>query len=182
MEQSVVQRAQRGDRTAFAEIAFQSAPRLYAVAHRILRDHDLAEDATQLALVQIWRKLPKLTDPGRFDAWAYRVVVNTCYAESRRRRPSSLDLQLVENDAPTGEATLSVIQRDMLDRAFRRLPAEQRAVLVLQYYLDLDHAAIAEVLGIPLGTVKSRASSGRQAMRAALEADDRVPSLGRWSA
>ena len=69
----------------------------------------------------------------------------------------------------------------MLERAFDRLPAEQRAVLVLQYYMDLGHPQIAEMLGVPLGTVKSRASSGRQALRAALEADARS-SAGRWSA
>ncbi len=182
MEQALVQQAQRGDRSAFSEIAFQAAPRLFAVANRILRDHGLAEDATQQALVQIWRKLPKLADPERFDAWAYRVVVNVCYAESRHRRAPSVDLELVDHDAPTVDDALSVIQRDMLDRAFRRLPPEQRAVLVLQYYVDLDHASIAEVLGIPLGTVKSRASSGRLAMRAALEADERIPHAGRWSA
>ncbi len=61
----------------------------------------------------------------------------------------------------------------MLERAFDRLPPEQRAVLVLQYYLDLDQSEIAEVLDVPVGTVKSRASSARNAMRAALEADAR---------
>lgn len=174
--------AQRGDRTAFSEIALRVTPRLFAVAHRILRDFQGAEDATQQALVQIWRKLPKLADPDRFDAWAYRVLVNVCYAESRRGRRGGPELHLLDVDASTDDAALSVSQRDMLDRGFARLSAEQRAVLVLQYYLDLDHAGIADLLGIPLGTVKSRASAARQAMRAALEADERGREIGRWTA
>jgi RNA polymerase sigma factor (sigma-70 family) len=72
-----------------------------------------------------------------------------------------------------------VADRDALERAFDRLATEQRAVLVLQYYLDLGHPQIAEILGVPLGTVKSRASAGRQALRAALEADARIETAGK---
>jgi RNA polymerase sigma-70 factor (ECF subfamily) len=176
-----VELAQRGDQKAFAEIAFVVSPRLFPVAQRILRDYHRAEDATQQTLVQIWRKLPKLSDPDKFDGWAYRILVNTCYAEARKSRRHPDDLRLLETDRATADESLSIADRDMLERAFDRMPAEQRAVLVLQYYLDLGHPRIAEMLGIPLGTVKSRASSGRQALRAALEADARS-GAGRWSA
>jgi RNA polymerase sigma-70 factor (ECF subfamily) len=182
VEQTLVDLARRGDRVAFSELASAITPRLFAVANRILRDYQLAEDATQQALVQIWRKLPKLDDVAKFEAWCYRILVNLCYAEARRRRRTGPTLELLETDVESDDGTLSVVQRDSLDRAFARLPAEQRAVLVLQYYLDLEHAAIAELLAIPLGTVKSRASSGRQAMRAALEADARMTRVGRWTA
>jgi RNA polymerase sigma-70 factor (ECF subfamily) len=171
--------ARRGDQRAFSEIAFAVSPRLFAVAHRILRDYHRAEDATQQAIVQIWRKLPKLNDPDRFDAWAYRILVNTCYLEARRGRRSADSLRLLDTDSAAADSALTIANRDMLERAFDRLSPEQRAVMVMQYYLDLGHPQIAEVLGIPLGTVKSRASAARQALRAALEADARPGVQGR---
>ena len=130
----------------------------------------------------VWRKLPGLADPDRFDGWAYRILVNGCYAEGRRRQQRAPELQLLDGDIVTEDGVLSISDRDMLQRAFERVPPQQRAVLVLQYYLELDQQAIADVLGVPLGTVKSRAASGRQALRAALEADARPAGLGRWTA
>ena len=86
MQTELVQRAQDGDEQAFASLAVAVGNRLHAVAHRILRDADLAEDATQQALLAIWRDLPQLRDPQRFDAWSYRLLVRACYAEGRRSR------------------------------------------------------------------------------------------------
>jgi RNA polymerase sigma-70 factor (ECF subfamily) len=168
-----VESAQHGDQRAFAEIAFALSPRLFAVAQRILRDHHTAEDVTQQALVLIWRKLPKLADVDRFDAWAYRVLVNACYGELRRTRQERRGVRLLDVDLPREDDVTTVDDRDVLEHAFERLSPEQRAVLVLAYHLGLDQARIAEVLGVPLGTVKSRMSSARQAMRAALEAESR---------
>ena len=84
MDTDLVIRAQSGDEQAFARLAVAIGDRLHAVAYRILRDTDLAEDATQQALVAIWRDLPKLRDAARFDAWSYRLLVRACYAEGRR--------------------------------------------------------------------------------------------------
>jgi RNA polymerase sigma-70 factor, ECF subfamily len=173
VERRLVELAQRGDRGAFSELAVGISPRLFTVAQRILRDYQRAEDATQLALISIWRKLPNLSDPDRFEAWAYRILVNSCYSEARNegRRPRTLEL--IDSDATSHDASLNVTNRDLLERAFARLTGEQRAVLVLQYYLGMGHPEIADVLEIPIGTVKSRASSGRRALRAAVEADSR---------
>jgi RNA polymerase sigma-70 factor (ECF subfamily) len=113
-------------------------------------------------------------DPDRFDAWAYRILVNACYGELRRSRRNPDGPQLTDTDAAIGDTQVSVANRDLLEWAFDRLPVEQRAVLVLHYYLDLGQPKIAAILGVPLGTVKSRASSGRSALRAALEADART--------
>src|SRR5918992_1030007 len=94
VDHDLVSRAQRGDESAFAEIAYGMGDRLFTVAQRILRDVDLAEDATQQAIVAIWRELPGLRDPARFEAWSYRVLVNACYAQARaERRRSSSDLR-----------------------------------------------------------------------------------------
>ena len=130
--------------------------RLHAVAYRILRDAELAEDATQQALLTIWRDIRQLRDPARFDAWSYRVLVRACYAEGRRTRQWSPGLRLpVDADEPMDELDL-VVDRDQLERAFRRLSIDHRAVVVLHHYVDLPLEGVAEALGIPTGTVRSR--------------------------
>lgn len=180
---NLVALAQQGDQRAFSEIAIASSGRLFALAYRILRDHDQAEDATQQAIVAIWRRLPDLRETDRFDAWATRIVVRACYREARRvtaHRSADLYALPAEPADDAASAVLSVEHRDQLDRGFRRLPLDQRAVLVLQHYLGLDVEEIAAALEVPLGTVKSRAHAARRAMRAALEADARtVPSQER---
>jgi RNA polymerase sigma-70 factor, ECF subfamily len=178
MDTDLVTRAQHGDEEAFASLAVAAGDRLHAVAHRILRDIDLAEDATQQALLAIWRDLPQLRDPARFDAWSYRVLVNACYAQARSERRWSPLLHVLDTDHGAGDPQLSVADRDQLERGFRRLPPEQRAVLVLQHYLDLTLPQIAELLGVPIGTVRSRLHYARRAMRAALEADARPALTG----
>ena len=171
--------AQRGDQEAFGEIALAISPRLFGVAQRMLRDFHRAEDATQQAIVLIWRDLPRLADPDKFDSWAYRVLINACYADARQRRRALDGLRLLPTEVVATDTQASVADRDMLQRAFDRLPADQRAVLVLQYYLDFGLNEIAEALGVPLGTVKSRASVARGALRAVLEADARAGVAGR---
>jgi RNA polymerase sigma-70 factor (ECF subfamily) len=174
MDTEVVVRAQHGDEEAFASLAVAAGGRLHAVAHRILRDIDLAEDATQQALLTVWRDLPKLRDPARFDAWSYRLLVRACYAEARRTRRSASNLRLLPADEPMGADGLStVIDRDQLERGFRRLSIDHRAVVDLHHYLDLPLSEVAAALGVPEGTVRSRLHHAMRAMRAALEADAR---------
>ena len=86
MDTDLIGRAQHGDEEAFASLAVRVGDRLHAVAFRILRDTALAEDASQQALLTIWRDLPQLRDPARFDAWSYRLLVRACYTEGRRWR------------------------------------------------------------------------------------------------
>jgi len=174
MDTSLVVRAQNGDEEAFASLALAVGDRLHQVAHRILRDTNLAEDATQLALLTIWRTLPQLRDPARFDAWSYRLLVNACYAEGRRSRQRSPNLRLLPTDQPAATEGLSVVvDRDQLERGFRRLSLEHRAVVVLHHYLGLTLDEIAESLGVPVGTVRSRLHHAMRGLRAALDADAR---------
>ena len=112
-----MKRAQRGDRAAFGLLAAEIATRFLAISRRILRDIDLAEDATQQALVAIWRDLPRLRDPARFDAWSYRLLVRACYAEGRRARQWSPNLRILPADEPSESGGLdAVIHRDQLER------------------------------------------------------------------
>ena len=176
MERSLVERAQRGDREAFTHVAFALSDRLFAVAHRILRDFDAAGDALQVALLRIWRDLPSLKDPDRIEAWAYRALVRACHDELRTRRRQVPTLRLLPPDgASEPDPALGVADREQLDRAFRKLPVEQRAAIVLQYYRDLTLPEIAEVLQVPVGTVRSRLHYAKRALRAAVEADARPP-------
>jgi RNA polymerase sigma-70 factor, ECF subfamily len=171
---ALVTRAQGGDERAFAELAVAIGHRLHAISKRILRDADLAEDATQQALLNIWRELPQLRDPDRFDAWAYRVLVRACYAEGRTTRRWTPNLHVLHAEAAPGDAVAQVWDRDQLERGFRRLSIEHRTVVVMHYYLDQTPERIAETLGVPAGTIRSRLHYAIRAMRAGLEADDRA--------
>ena len=167
-----VERAMRGDRDAFGLLVGQTSDRMYATATRILRDADLAEDALQGAFITAWRQLPTLRDPDRFEAWLRRLLVHACYAEARRRRQWAANVRVLPVDGPAGsDETLSIHDRDVLDRAFRRLTIEQRAVFVLHHHLGLTLVEIAETLGIPAGTARSRLHYSTRALRAAVEAD-----------
>ena len=174
MDTDLVTRAQRGDEEAFASLAVAVGDRLHAVAHRILRDLDLAEDATQQALLAIWRDLPQLRDPARFDAWSYRLLVRACYAEGRRNRQWTPNMRLIPSDEPTqADGASAVVDRDQLERGFQRLSIDHRAVVVLHHYLDWPLDQVAESLGVPVGTVRSRLHHAMRGLRAALDADAR---------
>jgi len=174
MERSLVVRAQSGDREAFTALALQVSDSLFAVAQRILRDFDGAADALQVTLVRLWRDLPSLEDPARFEAWAYRVLVRACHDSLRARRRQVPQLRLHSSDgAVVSDPATAVSNREELERAFRTLTVEQRTVLVLQYYRDLPLAEIADLLHVPIGTVRSRLHYAKQALRSALDAETR---------
>jgi RNA polymerase sigma-70 factor (ECF subfamily) len=176
VQAALVERAKAGDEEAFASLARAAGDRLLAIAYRILRDLALAEDAVQQALVTAWRELPSLRDPAAFDAWLQRLLVHACYREARRNRPWLANVRVlpVEPVAPS-DGALDVVARDQLERGFRRLPPEQRAVFVFHHYLGLTVPEVAERLGLPLGTVKSRLHYATNTLRSALEADLRSP-------
>jgi RNA polymerase sigma-70 factor (ECF subfamily) len=170
-----VVRAKRGDEEAFDALARLVGDRCMAIASWILRDADLAEDAVQAALVRAWRELRTLRDPELFEAWLHRILTNECYAESRRRARWSAKIRLLPApDLAESGAILTVIDRDQLEHAFRRLTLEHRAVLVFHHYVGLPLPELAERLGIPLGTAKSRLRHATAALRASLDADDRT--------
>lgn len=177
MLESLVERAQRGDREAFDGLARLVGGTCMAIAVRILRDSDTAEDAVQTALITAWRDLRSLRDSSRFEAWVHRILIRECYAEARQQSRRAIQVRaLVPLAADTG-GVLDVDDRDQLERAFRRLTVEQRAVLVFHHYLGLSTAEVADRLDIPIGTVKSRIHHASAAMRASLAADARTPSL-----
>ena len=175
MQRTLVDQAKRGDEEAFDALARMVGDRCMAIAVRILRDVELAEDAVQAALVRAWRELRTLRDGERFEPWLHRILTNECYAESRRRSRWSSKLQIVRVESTDPGGILTVHDRDELERAFRRLTLEQRAILVFHHYLGLPLPEVALRLGIPLGTAKSRLHYATSALRASLDADARTP-------
>jgi RNA polymerase sigma-70 factor (ECF subfamily) len=174
VDEDLVRQAKRGDQEAFAVLARSNADWMFAVAQRILRDFDRAEDAVQQSLVIAWRELPTLRDADKFEAWIRRVLVRVCYVESRRARRMTRNLKLLpipSDAAPNEEHNFAL--RDELERGFQRLPIEQKTILVLHHYLGLTPTEIAESLGIPAGTARSRLHYAHAAMRAALDAASR---------
>jgi RNA polymerase sigma-70 factor (ECF subfamily) len=173
VERALIHRAQHGDRDAFSQLAHAWGGRLYAVAFRVLREPDAAADAVQATLITAWRDLPRLRDPDRVDAWLQRILVRRCYAEAARRRRIVTDLSIVQDREDAGDAYATVAVRDEIERGFRRLGPDQRAVLVLHHYLGMTPHEIAATLGLADGTVRSRLHYAHRAMRALLDADAR---------
>ncbi len=176
MDTDLVLRAQDGDEIAFARLADGVYGRLQQVAYRILRDPELARDASQQAALSMWRHLPELRDPTRFEAWCYRLCVNACHEESRKRRRRLPETELKPWHEPTvRDEYQRLIDHDQLERAFRRLSFEHRTVLVLHHYLGMSVDEVATTLDTPLGTVKSRMNRALRQLRRLLAADAAPP-------
>ena len=175
MQPTLVELAITGDEDAFTSLMVVTGDRLLAIAYRILRDVGRAEDAVQIAFLSAWRDLPTLRDPRLFEAWLTKLLVRACYGEARRNRRWSSNIRELPLEGPSGrDSTLDVGDRDQLDRAFRRLTAEQRAIFVLHHYVGWSQVELAQNLDLPLGTVKSRLHYATQTLRAAIDADART--------
>lgn len=173
MDRALVEQAQRGDREAFAVLAAGTVDRLYAIARVTLRDQDRAEDAVQETLVRAWRDLPSLRDPDRFEAWQRRLLMHAITDEFRRGRRFEARVHVLHEE-PTDPDHIGVLaDRDEIDRGFRRLSPDHRAILVLRFYQGLTVPEVADALGIPEGTAKSRLHYAMEALRAALNAEAR---------
>ena len=156
---------------AFAILAERNLDDAYRIARLIVGDPAEAEDATHDAFVAAWRGWTGLRDPGRFDAWFGRILVNTCRNRLRRlRRRTIVDVSalLVEADR-TRDPNLALLDREEIGPAFADLRPDHREVLALRYYLDLPVEQIASRLGIPAGTVKSRLHHALRVLGASLE-------------
>jgi len=183
MQQGLVERAQAGDHDAFSVLVRASYPRLYGIANLILRDQDRAQDAVQETMVLAWRHIRALRDADAWDAWLYRLTVRACYKAARQHKGRDLvELHVLVDAEPVGESdiSLSIIERDRLGRALGRLPLDQRAVMVVHFYLDLPLTDVASLLDIPVGTAKSRLHRGLQTLRESMRAEPEArPSLVR---
>jgi RNA polymerase sigma-70 factor (ECF subfamily) len=184
MQRDLVLRASKGDHDAFTALATDAFDRLHRTARLILRSDELAADAVQETLLAAWLHIRAVRDPDRFDAWLHRLLVNACYREARRSRQRKVvEIHMPTTPEAPGDADAQdrTATRDLLERGFRRLTPEQRAVLVVHHYLGLPDAEAAIVLHIALGTFKSRLNRASAALRAAIDADERPPIIARES-
>jgi RNA polymerase sigma-70 factor (ECF subfamily) len=179
MQRELVRQAIDGDREAFSELMRASAGRQYAVAALILHDGSRAQDAVQEAYVSAWKGLSALRNPDAWDAWLHRLTVRACFRSIRhekRRRVVELRLMPEPEPAAPDDSMAAALQRDQLQRELDRLPVEQRAVIVLRFFVDLPLDEVADILDIPIGTAKSRQHRGLEAMRSSMNAE---PGSGR---
>ena len=168
-DRELVAQAQGGERAALDELLRRHYDRIFAICRRIASNEADAADATQEALMAIVRGLPKFDNRSKFSTWSYRVATNACLDELRRRKrrptPALVDEhegwadQQVDDSTPAFDEQLGI--RDELQTALNQLPEEFRAPVVLRDCGGLDYAEIAETLGIPPGTVRSRIARGR---------------------
>jgi len=172
MQRELVERAIAGDKRAFSSLVEDSASQQYAIASLILRDRDRAQDAVQDAWVLAWRNIAALRVPDAWDAWLRRLTVRACFAASRQQRNRSrveLHVMLAPEPAAPGDAIEALAERDRMARALDHLAIDQRAVIVLVYYVGLSLSDAAVSLDIPVGTAKSRLHRGLETLRRAID-------------
>jgi RNA polymerase sigma-70 factor, ECF subfamily len=186
MTVDLVERARTGDHDAFSRLVQLDGDRCYAIAIGILRDRDRAQDAVQQAFMLAWRDLPQLRDAARFEPWLHRLLVRACYQEARRHRTWSIHVMTLpaegQDEPGNGDSTVSIAERDALERAFVGLSPEHRAVGLLHHHIGWTLPECAEILGVPLGTVKSRLYYATRLLRASIEAAGRAPRSERMPA
>jgi RNA polymerase sigma-70 factor (ECF subfamily) len=179
-QRTLVERARGGDHDAFAELVRARVAKLDAAARLILRDRELAGDAVQEAFIRAWRNLPGLRDPDRFDGWLHRLLVRSCIDALRHRRARPVEVELQPFDGPSvPDPASAVVERELIDDALRRLDPKWRAVVVLHFFLGMSLPEAASILGIPLGTAKSRLHRSLGLMRLAIADEVATPSLAK---
>lgn len=166
----VVERLQRGDRAALAQVFMVYGDRIFNTCRRITGSHADAEDATQEVFLRILHKSSSFTGQSRFSTWLFRVAVNHTInlcrkAASRRHRAIvDLDQEATPQELYPGplQRAVDLEERQLLDEALQLLPPDQRSIVVLRELEGLTYAEIAEILDLPAGTVTSRLVRGRQ--------------------
>jgi len=154
---------------AFKVLAGPRLDRAYGLAWHLVGNVADAEDACQEALLAAWSAWPQLRDPARFDAWFDRILVNTCIEHLRRRARRPQTTLPEEPDIADRDVMAGSIELDAISRVLGRLSPEHRATVVLRFWADLSTDGIAERLGVPPGTVRSRLHYALDALRTELE-------------
>jgi RNA polymerase sigma-70 factor (ECF subfamily) len=168
---AVLRRAQRGDHDAFHELVDHYEGRLRVLAYHLLRDADEMNDALQDTFVRAWAGLPGFRGDAALGTWLHQICYRTCLDYLRRQKSRPAGRQLPDELADPADEVGGLALREQVSAALGRLPVEQRAVLLLVDLEGYDYRAVAEALGVPVGTVASRLSFARAAMRRALGSD-----------
>lgn len=173
-EERLISHAVAGDSAAFSELMTLHERRMYAVALRICTNREDAQDCLQDAMLRIYRSLGSFKRQSSFSTWVYRITMNTCLDELRRRKSrnaTSLDSLLDNGWSPSDDDNvpekhaLASEQRRAIDRAIAELPEDMRSAVVLRDIQGFSYDEIAEMLEANIGTIKSRISRGREKLR-----------------
>ena len=177
-EQKLIERASGGDPSAFNQLMAMHEKRMYAVALRMFANREDAQDCLQEAMLRIYRAIGGFKGQSSFSTWVYRITMNTCLDELRRRKTraaTSLDTLLDsgwspadEGDVPERHAVASE-QRRVLDAAIAELPEDMRSAVVLRDVQGFSYDEISAMLEVNVGTIKSRISRGREKLRQILQ-------------
>lgn len=177
-DRSLADRARNGDLDAFEELTHVRIDAIYRLSFAIVGDEADARDATQETFIAAWRRIRELRDADRFDAWLQRIAVNgarmTLRARGRRRVREIPVGDVAALAAASDRATPNRSDAEVLGAALDRIPTDQRTILVLHHLEGRSVAELAEVLGIPVGTVKSRLHTARRVLEGALAAEGRA--------
>lgn len=187
----LIARAQRGESQALTQLVLGQQHYVYSIAMSVLKNPEDAADLAQEAFIRLFRVLPQYNGESRFTTWLYRLVVNMCRDELRRRgrqvplAPPAADEEesdqiasVADEDrwADPEQALVSTELRDQVRRALAQLEEHYRLVLTLYYFDDMKYTDISEVLDIPLNTVKSHIRRGKERLADILEAQEQPPS------
>jgi RNA polymerase sigma-70 factor (ECF subfamily) len=156
--------AAAGDRRSLETLLHRHADRIHTICRRIVVHADDALDATQEAMIAVTRGIGRFDGRAQFTTWLYRVATNAALDEVRRRQRRPRPVEQLPEPGGVGDPAGAVADRLLVDAALAGLPAEFRAAVALRDLAGLDYADIAEVLGIPPGTVRSRIARGRAAL------------------
>jgi RNA polymerase sigma-70 factor (ECF subfamily) len=175
-EAQVIARAQRGDQDAFEELVEGHAQFVYNLALRLLRDPHEAENLAQEAFLRAWRGLPGFRGQASFSTWLYQIVTHLCYSRlpRLRRELSALEAEdeayrIADQRAAIDADLLTVEMQTTLHRTMEQLPESYRLLITLRYLQEMSYGQIAQVTGVPLGTVKTGIHRARRLLREALE-------------
>lgn len=175
-EVHIIERARQGDACAFEILVRRYERYVYNLALRVVRDPLDAEDIAQTAFVRAWRGLAGFRGQARFSTWLYRIVTNLCYNQLPhiKRELEILSTDDEADDLPDSTQTvepgiLSLEQKLLLQEALENLPDSYRLLLTLRHLQEMSYEEIAQVTGMPLGTVKTGIFRGRQKLKAALK-------------
>jgi RNA polymerase sigma-70 factor (ECF subfamily) len=167
-DHELVRRFLSGREEAFVELMSRHERRVYNLAYRMLGRTEDARDATQEAFLSCFRHLADFRGDSAFSTWLHRIAVNACYDILRRRPPITASLEDQPEAAQSPDHAERAAQAADVQRALLAVPVEFRAALVMHEVQDLPVEEIAAVLGVPVGTVKSRLHRGRVALARAL--------------
>ncbi|WP_019529949.1 RNA polymerase sigma factor RpoE [Dasania marina] len=176
-DQQLVKRVQQGDKRAYDLLVLKYQHKIFGLISRYIRDHSEIQDVAQEAFIKAYRALPNFRGDSAFYTWLYRIAINTAknHLVSRGRRPPSADIDVEDAEHFEGDSPLKDIEnpenalfgeelKAVLDNAIADLPSDLRTALTLRELEDFSYEDIADVMGCPVGTVRSRIFRAREAV------------------